>query len=149
MSQGLVEILSRSPEETRRIGRRLARVLGDNDVVFLVGPLGAGKTVVAKGIAEGLAVAEGRSVLSPTYTLIRSYRGTRALHHVDLYRISAPSDAGEILAMVPDGIVVVEWPDRCEEFLPEPTWRIEISFSGEHRRVAIQGPAILLSSLRP
>ncbi|MBN1425055.1 tRNA (adenosine(37)-N6)-threonylcarbamoyltransferase complex ATPase subunit type 1 TsaE [Candidatus Fermentibacteria bacterium] len=139
-----IDIVSRSPEETHKLGKRLAGVLGDDDVVFLSGPLGSGKTVVAKGIAEGLRVAEGRDVLSPSFTLVRSYSGERELHHVDLYRVSTSSDAGELVAMAPHGILVIEWPERGEGFLPEPTWTVAIEFMDSHRRLTIAGPDSLL-----
>lgn len=100
--------------------------------------------MVAKGIAEGLRVAEGRDVLSPSFTLVRSYSGERELHHVDLYRVSTSSDAGELVAMAPHGILVIEWPERGEGFLPEPTWTVAIEFMDSHRRLTIAGPDSLL-----
>lgn len=144
MAQGFIEVVSASAEETRDLGIRLASVLGNQDVVFLRGPLGAGKTLVAKGIAEGLGVAGGNDVLSPTFTLMRSYLGARELHHMDLYRIQSPHDAGEIAAMAPHGILAIEWPERGEGFLPEPTWVVEIDFLNDHRRLTITGPEALL-----
>ena len=74
-----------SSEETAAAGERLAARLGPGSVVLLIGPLGAGKTTLAKGIGLGLGVSE--QIISPTYTIVSEYRGRLPLHHVDLYRV--------------------------------------------------------------
>ncbi len=124
-------------------------MLSDDDVVYLSGDLGAGKTVLVKGIVEGLGLARSRDVLSPSFTLLRSYRGARELHHVDLYRVRRPSDAAQIVDMAPPGILVIEWPERGEGFLPAPTWSIHLNIvEGDVRALTVAGPGHLVARLR-
>ncbi|MCU0612431.1 MAG: tRNA (adenosine(37)-N6)-threonylcarbamoyltransferase complex ATPase subunit type 1 TsaE, partial [Candidatus Eisenbacteria bacterium] len=130
------------------LGQGIAGLLHDRDVVYLSGTLGAGKTVVAKGIAEGLRLADPKDVLSPTFTLMRSYQGAKEMHHVDLYRIRRPRDAEEIVAMAPEGILVIEWPERGEGYLPEATWTVTLSIEDDARRITITGPPGLAARLR-
>lgn len=106
--------LTSSPEETRAFGRQLAAELAPHGILLLSGDLGAGKTVLAQGIAEGLGIDPGE-VQSPTFTLIREHRGSLGrLIHVDLYRLD-PEEVGplgieEMLAG--PGVKVVEWAER-------------------------------------
>lgn len=148
VSAASIELASRSARRTRAVGRRLAALVTAADVVYLIGPLGAGKTVVAKGIAEGLRLADPREVLSPSYTLMRSYCGERELHHIDLYRIRKPEDAGEIVAMAPHGILLIEWPERGEGYLPEPTWTVTLRIDDGCRHITVTGPPDRLNGLR-
>jgi tRNA threonylcarbamoyladenosine biosynthesis protein TsaE len=108
--------LTRTEEETRALGRELARELAPDGILLLSGELGSGKTVLARGIGEGLGI-EPREVQSPTYTLIREHQGTGgaiAMIHVDLYRLEPEEAAAlgleELLAG--PGIKVVEWAER-------------------------------------
>ena len=82
------QCLSRSPEETHRIGVELARGLKIPGVLFLRGPLGTGKTTLARGVAEGLGLADPSLVSSPSFSLVNVYHGKCPIFHVDLYRIS-------------------------------------------------------------
>ena len=93
-----LERISRSPQETRRLGALLGAVLGPGDVVALEGDLGAGKTVFAQGMGSGLGVPD--AITSPTFTLIHEYRGRVPFYHVDLYRLSGEAGAGEAEAGV-------------------------------------------------
>jgi tRNA threonylcarbamoyladenosine biosynthesis protein TsaE len=111
---------STGPEETfavgERLGARIADAAQDGAVVLLEGPLGAGKTVLAKGIARGLGVRE--QVISPTYTIISEYSaGASRLYHVDLYRIEG-RDQMENLGLEDilrgNGVVIVEWGEKLE-----------------------------------
>jgi len=103
------DVVSRSPEETRALGRELGATLRPGDVVLLEGELGAGKTTFVKGIAEACGVAA--TVRSPTYALMHRYRGRPDVVHVDLYREDSET-ALEDLALDDQGdcVVVVEWP---------------------------------------
>src|SRR5450755_624049 len=93
------EILTKSAEETMAYGRSLAAELSPPLVMLLRGDLGAGKTTLVKGIAEGFEAARAEDVTSPTFTLIHEYHGPRAtLYHIDLYRIDTPRDL-ETLAL--------------------------------------------------
>lgn len=121
-----VEVTTDSPEATRGLGRRLGRRLGPGAVVCLVGPLGAGKTCFAQGLAEGLGVTGG--VRSPTFALVHQYRGRLPVAHLDLYRLDGPA---EIETIDPDAyltrhrgypggsVAVVEWADRAPDRMPD------------------------------
>jgi tRNA threonylcarbamoyladenosine biosynthesis protein TsaE len=113
---------TRTEEETRALGRELARELAPDGILLLSGELGSGKTVLARGIGEGLGI-EPREVQSPTYTLIREHQGTGgaiAMIHVDLYRLEPEEAAAlgleELLAG--PGIKIVEWAERLPFAVP-------------------------------
>lgn len=98
---------------TRSVGRRLAALLRPGDVVLLAGDLGAGKTVFAGGLGEGLGVED--PVVSPTFVLVRRYRGLLPMTHVDIYRVgsSAEIEDLDLPADAADGVLVVEWGDAA------------------------------------
>src|SRR5258707_10505600 len=105
-----------SAEETTELGRRLAAELNPGSVVLLRGDLGAGKTTLVKGIAEGFQAARADDVTSPTFTLIHEYRSSRAnLYHIDLYRIDTEREL-ETLALddliTPTSILLIEWGEK-------------------------------------
>jgi tRNA threonylcarbamoyladenosine biosynthesis protein TsaE len=111
--------VSTGPEETREIGRRIGEAAGAGIVVALIGPLGAGKTQLAKGIADGLGVAG--VVNSPTFVLMNEHAGRLRLYHIDAYRLDDPEDAvaaGLLDERQADGVTVVEWADRLHGWLP-------------------------------
>lgn len=131
-------IETHSPEETERIASGLARSLPPGSVVALYGDLGAGKTVFARGFARGLGITEPLS--SPTFTIVQEYPvpGGGILYHLDLYRIDN-SDAALAFGVDeflndPDARVLLEWPERIEDILPEGTLRITIRHAGEDKR---------------
>ena len=110
---------TRSPDETRALGRAIAALLEPGDVVLLAGDLGAGKTTFAQGLAEGLGVTE--PVVSPTFTLAREYEGRLKMVHVDVYRLDHASeilDLGLEDLAGDDGVTVVEWGDVAAGFVP-------------------------------
>lgn len=129
-----MRLRSGSEEETHAFGRRLARVLRSGDVVGLHGELGAGKTVLVRGLAEGLAISE-RKVRSPTFTLINEYHGGRMpLYHMDLYRM-APSDLDRMALreyLFGDGVCVIEWFERFGETLAHLA--VTLTFVGDDQR---------------
>jgi tRNA threonylcarbamoyladenosine biosynthesis protein TsaE len=114
---------STSPDQTlaegQRLGARLASEFPTGAVVLLVGPLGAGKTVLARGIARGLGIDD--QLVSPTYTIITEYRaGMTTLHHVDLYRVEGRDqieNLGLEEIMAGGGYVLVEWGEKIEAAL--------------------------------
>jgi tRNA threonylcarbamoyladenosine biosynthesis protein TsaE len=122
-----LRLVSQSSAETVAIGRRLGRCLRRGDVVVLSGVLGAGKTTLAQGIAEGVGVAD--YVTSPTFTLVNEYRPAPSarhppLYHIDLYRTAGTAEAldlglDEYLAGPSQGVAVIEWAERAPEALPE------------------------------
>lgn len=114
----LVSVRSDSPARTVAIAARLAAALATGDLVVLTGDLGAGKTQFAKGIAQGLGVAE--QVTSPTFALHQQYQGREMLHHLDVYRLD---DLAETLdldlpELIESGITMIEWGDTIQDVLP-------------------------------
>jgi tRNA threonylcarbamoyladenosine biosynthesis protein TsaE len=110
---------SDSPEGTRAIGRAIGRAAERGTVLALIGELGAGKTQLAKGVADGLDV---RSVVnSPTFVLMNEHAGRLRMYHIDAYRLEDPEEAlaaGLLDDRQADGVVVVEWADRLAGWLP-------------------------------
>jgi tRNA threonylcarbamoyladenosine biosynthesis protein TsaE len=109
-----------SVDETRALGDAVGRLLEPGDVVALSGDLGAGKTAFVQGAARGLGVDE--PVVSPTFTLVREYRGAVPVHHLDIYRLDRVQDVLDLGLddMLEDGAVVfVEWGDAIEGLLPQ------------------------------
>jgi tRNA threonylcarbamoyladenosine biosynthesis protein TsaE len=103
-------VVSRSPEETRRLGRELGATLRAGDVILLEGELGAGKTTFVKGIAEACGVEA--LVRSPTFALMHRYRGKPDVIHVDLYRERNAAALDDLALDEASGaaVIVVEWP---------------------------------------
>ncbi len=124
-----------APGDTLALGERLGAALSPGAVVLLIGPLGAGKTVLAKGMARGLGIRE--EISSPTYTIISEYRSQGVtLYHVDLYRIDG-RDQMENLGLEDilrgDSIVVVEWGEKLEP-LDVPHTRISVGLAPDGGR---------------
>lgn len=116
------------PEETRDVGRRLGAAAIPGTVLALVGPLGAGKTELAKGVAEGLGVAG--IVNSPTFILMNEHVGRLRLWHVDAYRLAEPEDviaAGLLDERQVEGVTVIEWADRLGAWLPSDRIDLELA----------------------
>jgi len=126
--------------DTRALGRRLASLLRAGDVVLLAGDLGAGKTVFASGIAEGLGVAE--PVVSPSFILARRYEGLMGLVHADLYRLGSSAEVEDLdlIEAARDGVLVVEWGEAAARCFPEDHLlvRLEADDAGE-RTVTLVG----------
>jgi tRNA threonylcarbamoyladenosine biosynthesis protein TsaE len=116
----ICERQSADEDETLALGRRLGALVATGDLIGLHGDLGAGKTVLVRGLAEGLGIAAGK-VRSPTFTLVNEYAGGRLpLYHVDLYRI-APTAVDRMALreyLYGDGVCVVEWFERLGEDAP-------------------------------
>lgn len=109
------------PEATERLGARLARVLRPGDVVCLFGPLGAGKTTVARGAVRALLGA-GVETPSPTYTLVQTYAAPGfELWHADLYRLGRAEESVELglEEAFETAVCLIEWPERLGDRLPE------------------------------
>lgn len=126
-----------SAASMQELGRELAATLSIGDVVLLHGDLGAGKTTLTQGVADGLGVAG--PVQSPTFTLVREHDApTMRLYHLDLYRLDDPEeleDIGyEVFISPTDGISLIEWPERAGDWLPERFMLIHIEHLGGDRR---------------
>lgn len=120
------EIKLASETETRALGARLAHCLKPGDVVALQGGLGAGKTSLARGLVQALLGAE-TEVPSPTYTFVQVYEvDSYLLWHFDLYRLETPDSIFELgWDDTPDGVALIEWPDKAGRHLP--AYRLDIS----------------------
>ena len=118
----MATFISHSPAETESLGEQWGRVAASGLVIALSGDLGAGKTQLVRGFARGLGVTA--RVHSPTFTLVNEYAGGRLkLFHLDLYRLETPEQihgAGIEEFLRPDGVAVIEWPER----LPKEEWRM-------------------------
>ena len=128
-----------SAEETTDLGRQLAAELRPGSVVLLRGDLGAGKTTMVKGIAEGFRAAEAEAVTSPTFTLIHEYRGPEVtLYHIDLYRIDTQRELDTLALddlMEPNTILLIEWGEKFERFRNERDVEIAIEQNGGDNRL--------------
>ena len=115
------EFLSHSPEETRSLGIRLGALLQPGDVLCLQGDLGAGKTTLTQGLAQGWGTLD--AVSSPTFIIVNVYRRADGgqLYHLDTYRLDSGPEAEEldIDAMLMRGPLVIEWPERVQNVLPD------------------------------
>ena len=135
-----IELRTGTAEETRAVGEALAALLRPRDAVILTGELGAGKTTLVQGVARGLDIP-GR-VTSPTFTLIREYRGRLDVAHVDVYRLERIQDVVDLgLEELGDGeaVLLVEWGDVVEEALPADHLVVELIAGGgdDARRIAM------------
>lgn len=128
-----------SPEETMAIASKLAHLLQPGDVLLLEGDLGAGKTTFTKGLAKGLGIT--RNVNSPTFTIIKEYKGGRLpLYHMDVYRLDDSfEDLGFDEYFEGDGVTVVEWAHLIQEQLPEQLLEINLHHeAAEARRLTLK-----------
>ena len=127
---------SHGEADTFSFGRALASGLRAGDVVLLRGDLGAGKTVLARGIAVGLGVP-AEEVRSPTFTLVNPYRGRLPVYHLDLYRIEKAADLDELgleEILGGDGVAIVEWGERLGAWRPTRCLEIAITDLGGSER---------------
>lgn len=128
-------IITSSAEETHEAGAALARCVRADDVVLLTGDLGAGKTVFAKGFAEGLGI--DAPVTSPTFNILLVYRGRLSFNHFDLYRLENATELVDIdyfATLESGGVTLVEWGDRFVEASPDDHLAVALSISGDTAR---------------
>ena len=140
MAQSVAVWETASAEATRAIGQLLGESCTGGETLALIGPLGAGKTCLVRGLAAGLG-APAEAVTSPTFVLIHEYAGRVPLYHVDLYRLDA-RDALNGLGLEEyidsAGVTVIEWADRAPAVLPRDHLRITIEhLGGDRRRVTL------------
>jgi len=136
-----MDFISRSPEQTRRLGMRLGGLLQTGDVLALSGDLGAGKTTLVQGIAQGWGSTDG--VSSPTFVLVNVYRRPDGalLHHMDAYRVESALEAEDLdlETMISSGALIVEWAERITAALPKEILWIEMNWiADEHRSMVIK-----------
>jgi tRNA threonylcarbamoyladenosine biosynthesis protein TsaE len=132
------EFRTNSPAATEALGRSLADRFSPGDCIALAGPLGAGKTVLVRGIAGGLGLADAKIISSPSFVLVQEYAARMPVFHVDLYRLSNPrvelASLGIEEMFASGGVVLIEWADRAANALPRPRWQIEIDITGRRSR---------------
>ena len=139
----IITFATHSAEETIQLGIELARELKPGTIVLLRGDLGAGKTTLIKGIAEGFHAASAEDVTSPTFTLIHEYRGPDVtLYHIDLYRIDTQREIDTLALddlIDPKSILLIEWGEKFERFRKESDVEIDIEqLGGDERRISLK-----------
>jgi tRNA threonylcarbamoyladenosine biosynthesis protein TsaE len=136
LDRNSLEIISRSAEQTRRVGMRLGTLLQPGDIVCLIGDLGAGKTTLVQGLASGWGSLD--SVSSPTFVIVNLYRrlDRNQLFHLDAYRLSGPAEAADLDldAMLDEGSLVIEWADIIKEALPNKCLWVNLHYVDEFQR---------------
>ena len=143
------EYITHSAEETVALGRKLAPTLKSARVVILRGDLGAGKTTLVKGIAEGLHAASQDDVTSPTFTLIHEFRGPELnLFHVDLYRLDTLRELDTLgldeLFAGDRNLVLLEWGEKFPRFVKECDVEISIARCADReRKIVVKRKSII------
>ena len=129
--------VTRSPDETEALGRRIARGLTVPGVVLLRGSLGTGKTTLARGIATGLGLEDSSLVNSPSFTLVNIYKAKHLIYHVDLYRLEGERDFRSVGIedfFGEDGVTIVEWGERLP-FPARSALAVDLDDAGGDTRV--------------
>ena len=135
------EITSNGAKKTQAIGEKLGKLAAVGDIILLQGDLGVGKTCLTQGIAHGLDITE--NVISPTFVLVREYRGRLPLYHIDLYRLDfleEMADLGLDDYFDGGGVCVVEWANKGFDILPMEHLLIEIEHISAMKRKLIFVP---------
>jgi tRNA threonylcarbamoyladenosine biosynthesis protein TsaE len=126
---------SKTEKETENAGYELGKTLRGGDIVALNGDLGTGKTVFTRGIARALGISA--PIQSPTFTIVREYRGELRLCHFDLYRVTEAEELYEIGFddyLDDDTVAVIEWADMFPEVIPKKAVRVTIGYCPDGRR---------------
>jgi len=134
--------ITKTREATIKLGEKLARTLKGGQIVALIGELGSGKTTLTKGIAKGLGVKNSRYVNSPSFVIIKEYRGKKPLYHFDIFRLDSVKDLDTIgyeEYFYGNGICVVEWADKIKKLLPKKYLEIKIKIlKNNDRKIKIR-----------
>ena len=130
-----------SEEDTADLGRWLSTRLEAGDCLLLEGPIGAGKSHLARAFIRA-RLGRMEDVPSPTFTLVQTYQADVEIWHADLYRLSHPDDVAELGLedAFPHAICLIEWPDRLGRLTPANAIRIVLSPSGDGRLVTLTAP---------
>ena len=129
-------IIAKSPEETKKIGKEIGKLVRPGDLLAFYGELGAGKTCFIQGISQQLEVKD--YVTSPSFTIINEYQGKIPIYHFDLFRLNS---AEEILELgyeeyfYGEGLTVIEWAEKIEQLLPREHLKIDIKFKDRYERI--------------
>lgn len=140
------EWISFNERETFDLGVRIGEQFSGGEIILLNGPLGAGKTVLVKGIAHAMGLDE-EDVTSPSFTLVNPHQGRLLIYHIDLYRLDEGASAAHAVdldeILTDEGaVVIIEWGERLGRYpLPANVWRVGISGDGdEPRKISISAP---------
>lgn len=143
LSSSSLDFISRSPEQTRRLGNRLGSLLNKGDIIGLSGDLGSGKTTFIQGLAQGWGSVD--QVSSPTFVIVNQYRRLdgKLMHHLDAYRIDSIAEAEDLDLddLISSGILVVEWFERIKTASPAENLQVQFSWVGDEQRNLIFTPA--------
>jgi tRNA threonylcarbamoyladenosine biosynthesis protein TsaE len=132
------DYFSNVPADTRRLGDKIGKNLQPGAVIALVGELGSGKTLLTRGICEGLGIPL-RQVNSPTFVLVNEYHGRFSVYHMDLYRLDDTADIVDIglldyLARAQEGLIIIEWAEKILPVLPAGYLKIELDVVSAKKR---------------
>ncbi len=146
-----LSLASAGPEATQEIGRLLGLESHPGAIYLMTGELGAGKTCLTQGIAQGLEVPG--YVRSPTFVMVTRYQGRLTLHHIDLYRVEDSLEALDLgleELLYGDGVCVVEWAERAADIFPENSVHISIDYgeSETERSIRLDAPAGAMATLK-
>jgi len=136
-----MDLFTCSVTETIRLGEKLGGLMKEGDLIALVGELGTGKTVLARGLTKGLW-AKKEDVSSPSFVLLREYDGRFPVYHFDLYRLNGPEDIVRIgyeEYFYGAGVTIIEWADRVKDILPKNTITLNFKIGkGDKREIKIK-----------
>lgn len=139
---GILEIKTTSPQQTRELGRVLGEMFSGGEAVALMGELGSGKTVLAKGICQGLGVLEEGEVSSPSFVLVNEYQGRLPVYHLDLFRLGRgeAEELGWEEFFSGPAVVLVEWAEKAPGLLPPERLEARLEWlSPTERKVSFRG----------
>lgn len=131
-----LNVITKSPEETKKLGKKLGKLTKPGDLLAFYGELGAGKTCFIQGISQGLKVKD--YVTSPSFTIINEYKGKIPIFHFDLFRLNHAEEILELNYMeyfYGEGLTVIEWAEKIEAFLPQEHLKIDIKFKDHSQRI--------------
>ena len=134
----MATFLSKSPGQTKKLAKKIGKLLGEGDIVGLIGELGAGKTVFVQGLAGGLGVKASEYVRSPSFVLLNIYQGRFELYHFDLYRLDNLRELENIgykEYFYGQGVSAIEWAEKIVPALPAEYLRIELHHRSPKERV--------------
>lgn len=139
----MIKVISNARDETIALGARIAKRLKRGDVLALTGELGSGKTVFVKGLAKGLGVSDTRYVNSPSFVIVKEYRGKLPLYHFDIYRLDKKTSLETIgydEYFYGCGVTAIEWADKIKGVLPKRHIDVIIGIKGaDKREIKIRG----------
>ncbi len=131
--------ITNNPNETIELGKKIGKLLKASDVVLLDGDLSAGKTTLTKGIGEAIGVR--KVINSPTFTIVKEYKGDIKLYHLDLYRLDGINNDFDLEEYIEsDGIAVIEWPNQVSELIPNDYLKVILKrLDNDRREISIEG----------